>query len=70
MPKKGRGPKSNKGRRNTEKFENSSHIGLSFASRKSKQTQTHHARTVHLDSGNNDSSVTQPKKGNKEANGD
>ena len=70
MPKKGRGPKPNKGQRNTKKSEKSSYIGPSFAGRKSKQTQSHHARTVHLDSGNNHSGVTQNKKVKKEANSD
>ena len=68
MPRKGRFPNPNKGQQNTEKSENSSHIGPSFAGRKSKQTQTHNAGTVHLDFGNSDSGVTQPKKGKKEAN--
>lgn len=70
MTNKGRGLKPNKGWQNTENFENSSHIGPSFAGRKSKKTRTHHTRTIHLDSGNSDSGVTQPKKGKKEANDD
>ena len=35
----------------------------------SKQTQTHHEWTINLDSRNNSSSVTQPKKGKKETSG-
>jgi len=62
--------KPNKGRQNTEISENSSHIGPSFAGRKSKLTQTHHAGTIHQDSRHSDSGVTQPEKGKKEAKGD
>lgn len=57
--------KPTKGRGNTDKYEIKSHIGPSFAGRKSKQTQTHHAGTIYLDSGINSPSVTQPTKGKK-----
>ena len=65
MPKRGRGPKPNRGQGNTDKYETISHIGPSFVGRNSKQTHTHHARTVYLDSGNNSPCVTQPTKGRK-----
>jgi len=67
MPKRGRGLKPTRGQRNTDKIETKSHIGPSFASRKSKQTQTHHTRIVHLGSGSSSLGVTQPTKGKKEA---
>jgi len=67
MTKKGRGPKPNRGRRDTDKSEIFSHIGSSLAGLNSKKTRTHHARTVHLDSGNSSSGLPQLAKGKKEA---
>ena len=65
MPKRCRGLKPTRGQRNTDKSEINSDIRPSFAGRKSKQTQTHHARTIQLGFGNSGPGVTQPKKGKK-----
>jgi len=67
MPKRGRGPKPTNGERNIDKYETKSHIGPSFVGENSKQTQTHHARIVHLSSGSSSPGVTQPSKGKNEA---
>jgi len=56
MPKKGRGSKPTKGRKNSE---NHSHIGSPSVRRKPNPIQTHHARIVHLDFGDNSSGVVQ-----------
>jgi len=58
MPKRGRGPKPIRGQRNTDKYETKTHIGPSFAGKKSKQTHTHHTGTVHLGSGSRGLGVT------------
>ena len=56
MPRKGRGSKHTKGQNN---FENNSHIGSPSVSGKPNLIQTHHAGTIHLDSGDNNSGVVQ-----------
>ena len=54
MPRKGKCSKPTKGQNNF------SHIGSPSTGRKPNPIQTHHARTIHLDSGNNSSGVDQP----------
>lgn len=54
MPRKGRGSKPTNGRKN---FENHYHIESPSVSKKPNTIQTHHAGTVHLDSGDNISGV-------------
>lgn len=56
MPRKGKGSKRTKGRMNSE---NNCHIGSPSVSRKPNPIQTQHARTIHLDSGDNSSGVVQ-----------
>ena len=58
MPRKGKGSKPTKGQNNF------SHIGSPSTSRKPNSIQTHHAGTIHLDSGNNSSGVDQPVESN------
>lgn len=57
MPRKGKGLKPTKGRKN---FEKNFHIGSPSLSRKPNPIQTHHAGTIHLDSGDNILGVDQP----------
>lgn len=57
MPRKGKGSKPTKGQKN---FENTSHIGSPSISKKPNPVQTHHARTIHLDYGDNNLGVVQP----------
>ena len=61
MRRKGKGSKPSKGQKD---FENNSHIGSPSMSR--KPNQTHHTRTIHLDSGDNNSGVVQPIESKKE----
>ena len=56
MPRKGKGSKPAKGQNNSE---NNSHIGSPSVSKKPNPIQTHHAGTIHLDSGDNSSGVVQ-----------
>jgi len=56
MPRNGRGSNPTKGRKNSE---NNSHIGSPSLSRKPNLIQTHHAGTIHLDFGDNNSGVVQ-----------
>lgn len=57
MPRKGKGSKPTKSQNN---FENNSHIASPSVSRKPNPIKTHHAGTIHLDSGNNSSGVDEP----------
>ena len=54
MSRKGKGSKPTKGKNIF------SHIRSPFVSRKPNPIQTHHAGTIHLDSGDNSPSVDQP----------
>ena len=56
MPRKGKGSKPTKGKKDLKK---NSHIGSPSISRKPNPIQTHHAGTIHLDSGDNSSGVVQ-----------
>ena len=61
MRRKGKGSKPTKVQKN---FENSSHIGSPFVSR--KPNQTHHVGTIHLDYSDNNSGVVQPIESKRE----
>lgn len=66
MTRRGGDPKPNKGRGNIDKSKLYSHVGPSVAGMNYRQTQTHHAGTIHLDSGDSSSRISQPSEGKKE----
>jgi len=66
MTRRGKDPKPKKGRGNIDKSESFSHARPSVVGRNSKKTQTHHASTIHLDSGDNSSGISQPSEENEE----